>query len=95
MANFTSDKGKLYINGNLIIAGWESFTGWYWFAIRKVYTQTSIIKGKEYPNDQIYFGFVQGQSEEFGNFSETELKLMKPKVWKIPKKNLTWSGRRH
>lgn len=94
MAVFTSEKGKLYIDGNKIIKGWESFTGWYWFAIRIAWMQTSIISEREYPNDTIFYGFIQGHVEEYGNFSLAELNRGKPLIWKIPNKNLTWSGRR-
>ena len=94
MAKFESRNGKLYIDGSEVLRGWESYSGWYWFATEKSYKQDSVIEGKVYENDQIYFGYVQGHEEEWGYFSETELKLLSPKIWEIPKRNLPWSGRR-
>jgi len=94
MVTFEERNGKLYIDGKAVIKGFESWTGWYWFATEKADTQDSIIKGKVYENDTIYFGFVQGHEEEWGYFSEAELRSLSPKVWEIPAKNLLWSGRR-
>lgn len=99
---FESRNDKLFINGKEVIAGWESFTGCYWFATEKVEerrsglgTGGSIINGREV-DDTIYFGLVQGQVEEWGCFSKAELESLGPyKVWRIPMKNLTWSGRRN
>lgn len=88
-------KGRdLYIDGKKVIKGWESFSGWYWFATEEAYKQDSLINGKEFPDDIIYFGLVQGFEEEWGYFSKAELESLKPKVWEIPKKNLPWSGKR-
>jgi len=95
MAKFESRNGKLYIDGKKVLRGWESFSGWYWFATEKVRTQVSEINGRPV-QDTIWFGFVQGLEEEWGSFSQAELEsLGKSKVWKIPQKNLPWSGRRN
>lgn len=94
MAEFVSRNGKLFINGKEVIRGFESFSGWYWFATEESHRQDSIINGKVYKNDRIYYGYVQGHEDEWGMFSETELKLLEPKVWEIPKENLPFSGRR-
>ena len=94
MAHFETKGGKLYIDGREVLKGWESYSGWYWFAVEKVQTQDSIIDGKVYKNDTIWFGFVQGLEEEWGDFSEGELKSLAPRVWEIPKRNLPYSGRR-
>jgi len=95
MAKFTTKGNHLYIDGKKVLRGWESFTGWYWFATEKDRVQDSVINGQVYKNDIIWFGYVQGQYEEWGYFSQKELELMgKSKVWKIPQKNLLWSGRR-
>ena len=93
MASFQQENGKLYIDGKEVIRGWESYSGWYWFATEKVQEQVSIINGKEV-EDTIWFGLVQGLEEEWGDFSEAELESLKPKVWEIPEKNLPYSGRR-
>jgi hypothetical protein len=44
--------------------------------------------------DTIYYGLVQGFEEEWGYFSQAEIERLEPKTWKIPKKNLPYSGRR-
>jgi len=102
MAKFTTDdKGNLFIDGKKVLKAWESYSGWYWFATEKVEerkagskTGGSMLNGKEV-DDTIWYGFVQGFEEEWGNFSQAELEAMgKYKVWRIPKKNLPYAGRR-
>jgi len=93
MAKFESKGEDLYIDGHKVLKGWESFTGWYWFATEKVCKQVSLIDG-EGVDDIIWFGFVQGQEEEWGNFSQAEIESLGAKAWRIPKKNLHFSGRR-
>ena len=93
MARFEDKEGKLYIDGKEVLRGWESFSGWYWFATEKVQEQESIINGK-HVKDTIWFGYVQGLEEEWGDFSQAEIESLKPKTWEIPKRNLPWSGRR-
>ena len=93
MVDFGTRDGKLFINGKEILKGWESFKGWYWFATEKVQEQESLIAGK-YVKDTIWYGFVQGFEEEWGDFSQAELENLKPRVWEIPKRNLPFSGRR-
>ena len=51
-------------------------------------------KGNVAKDDIIYFGFVQGLEEEWGDFSLAELESLKHKACEIPKKNLKYSGRR-
>ena len=79
------------IKGKPIIEVYESFDGSYWFITEKCHKQDSIINGKIYKDDQILFGYARlsagPQFAEFGYISETELKLLGPKVWKVPKKN--------
>ena len=91
---FENRDGKLFINDKKVLHGWESYTGWYWFAVEKVQGQVSNINGRPV-KDTIWYGFVQGIVEEWGDFSQAELESLSPKVWKIPSKNLAWSGRRH
>lgn len=96
MAQFESKDGKLFIDGKEVLRGWESYSGWYWFAIRKVQTQDSDMgDGTVIENDTIWFGLVQGLEEEWGDFSQGEIERLHPKTWPIPKENLPWSGRRN
>lgn len=84
----------LYVDGKKVIRGWESYAGWYWFAIELDHHQDSIINGKEFKNDKIYYGLVQGSETEYGYFSEAEINsLGESYVWEIPKENLPISGR--
>jgi hypothetical protein len=50
-----------------------------------------VIDGKVYKDDQILFGYVRlsacPEFAEWGNVSETELKLLGNRVWKVPKMN--------
>jgi len=85
---FVEKNGELYINGKKVLKAWESFTGWYWFAVEKC--DCGI------PTCDRWFGLVQGFEEEWGYFSENELKALGKsyRVWEIPKKDLIYSGRR-
>jgi hypothetical protein len=75
------------IKGVPIIEIYESFNGSYWFVTEKAWTQDSVISGKVYENDQILFGYVRLSScpdcAEWGYFSESELKALGPRVWKV------------
>jgi len=93
MAKFTTKNDELFIDGKKVIKAWESFTGWFWFATEKGYEQESLIDG-EGVDDTIWFGFVQGLEEEWGYFSQAEIESLGLKAWKIPAKNLPYSGRR-
>jgi len=93
--------GKLYVDNHLVIKGWESYTGWYWFAfeeseIRKAGEGSggSMINGME-TDDTIYFGFVQGLEEELGYFSEAEIKSLGNMAWPIKACDLPHAGRRN
>lgn len=95
MVKFDAKGSDLYIDNQKVIKGYESFNGWYWFATEVARRQdSSLPNGRQVKNDIIYYGFVQGQEEEWGYFSKAKLESLKPKVWTIPKKNLLYSGRR-
>jgi len=95
-ATLSSKDGKLLIDGKPVLKGWESFTGWYWFATEKVNEQQSLLdnSGKGTP-DTIWFGYVQGLEEEWGDFSQAEIEALAPKTWEIKTQDLPHSGRRH
>ena len=94
MATFESKEvdGKdcLFIDGKKVIKGWESFTGWYWFATEHTDTYDNELK----LNDKRYFGFVQGMEEEWGYFTEGQIEELGNSAWEIPQKNLHYSGGR-
>jgi len=96
MVKLESRKDELFIDGNRILRGWESYSGYYWFGTEEAYKQDSVIDGKVYPNDTIWFGYVQGLSgaEEWGYFSQAEIESLKPRAWEIKKVDLPYSGRR-
>lgn len=79
--------GKLFLTSKymdrdaLVLKGWESMSGWYWFAT-------------ELNDDGVHFGFVQGFEEELGYFSEKELASIKT-IWPIKDIDLPHAGRRH
>ena len=79
------------IKGEPVIDIYESFDGSYWFITEKCYKQDSVINGQVYKDDQILFGYARlsacPQFAEFGYISETELNLLGPRVWKVPKMN--------
>ena len=93
---FEAKGGNLFIDGKKVIAGFESFSGWFWFAFEIDRVQDSDMgNGQVILQDKIYYGLVQGHEEELGYFSEGEiLALGKAKVWKIPKAALPYAGRR-
>ena len=80
MAKFTTDGKDLFIDGKKVLKGWESFTGWYWFATEKVCEQESDLGDGKGTPDTIWFGFVQGLEEEWGNFSRLRLKVLEPRL---------------
>lgn len=93
MNAFEERDGGLFINGLKVLHAWESFSGWYWFAVEKVREQVSDINGRPV-RDTIWFGLVQGFEDEWGDFSQAELEALSPRVWRIPQKSLPWAGRR-
>lgn len=93
MAKFEARNGDLYINGKKVLKAWESFSGWYWFATEKIQEQTSMIRGKPV-KDIIWYGFVQGLEEEWGDFSQAEIESLAPRTWRIREKDLPYAGRR-
>ena len=86
MTKFEERDGELFINGKKVLKGWESFTGWYWFATEKV--------EDDWNGSPLWYGFVQGHECEWGDFSEAELRQVRGRIWEIPQKALVYSGRR-
>lgn len=86
-------KDIVTIRGKRVIEIFESFDGSYWFATERAWKQDSLIDGKVYRNDQIFFGYTRlshcPELAEFGYFSEAELKSLGWMVWKVDRIN--WS----
>lgn len=93
MAKFESKGNSLYIDGKRVIKAWKSYSGWYWFAVERVQTQNTMINGKVYEDDIIWYGLVQGLEEEWGDFSQAEIESSFPKVWEINQQDLPFAGR--
>jgi len=78
---------KTMIKGVPVIEIYESFDGSYWFVTEKAWAQDSVIGGRVYEGDQILFGYVRLSScpdcAEWGYFSESELKALGPRIWKV------------
>jgi len=85
MTKFEARGKDLYIDGKKVLKGWESFSGWYWFATEKVESRK---------DDIIWFGLVQGFEEEWGDFSQGEIESLAPKTWEIKSIDLPHAGRR-
>jgi hypothetical protein len=87
----TCSMEQITIQGTPVIDIYESFDGSYWFAMEKAWQQDSIIRGKVYKNDQIFFGYVRLSScpecAEWGYFSEAELRSLGPRIWKVPRQD--------
>ena len=78
---------KLFIDDREVLHGWESFTGWYWFAVEKI--------EDDWNGKPLWYGYVQGTYPEWGDFSEAEIDSLGMKAWKIKSCDLPHSGRRN
>ena len=58
MPRLHDEDGILFVDEKEVLAGWESYGGWYWFATEKSYKQDSVIEGTVYDGDQIYYGLM-------------------------------------
>jgi len=92
MTELVTINGKLMIKMNErmieVLKGWESYSGWYWFATK--------LEKKDYGGAPLWFGYVQGLHDEWGSFWEGELQPLidSGKVWPIRDEDLPFSGRR-
>jgi hypothetical protein len=80
--------GKLFAGDKEVIKGYESFSGWYWFATE--------LTDDDYMGHPLYFGYVQGFENEWGSFWMGELQPLidSMKVWEIKPQDLPHAGRR-
>jgi hypothetical protein len=93
--------GELYAGPHKVLKGWESYSGWYWFAVERVEERRvadgsgSVMANGSVVDDTIWFGFIQGQEEEWGDFSEAEIRALGNKAWPIKPQDLPAAGRRN
>ncbi len=78
----------LYIGDKKVIKGFESFSGWYWFATE--------LEQEDYGGHPLWYGFVQGFANEWGSFWQGELNplIEQGKIWEIKEIDLPYAGRR-
>jgi len=78
----------LYIGDKKVIKGFESFSGWYWFATE--------LEQEDYGGYPLWYGFVQGFANEWGSFWQGELNplIEQGKIWEIKEIDLPYAGRR-
>ena len=80
----TTHGQTLLADGKWVLKGWESYSGWYWFATEL-----------DADGPGVHFGLVQGSKEEWGYFDEAEIRALGPyKVWRIKRQDLPHAGRR-
>jgi len=95
-----TENGELYAGEHEVLKGWESFSGWYWFAVEKVEERRvadgsgSVLGDGSVVDDVIWFGLVQGLEEEWGDFSEAEIRSLRNMAWPIKRQDLPYAGRR-
>jgi hypothetical protein len=100
MSELRTKDGKLYAGDHKVLKGWESYSGWYWFAVEKVEERRavdgsgSVMADGSVADDVIWFGLIQGHEEEWGNFSEAEIHSLGNLAWPIKPQDLSYSGRR-
>jgi hypothetical protein len=93
--------GELYAGRYKVLRGWESLNGWYWFAVEKVEERRvadgsgSVMADGSVVDDTIWFGLVQGFEEEWGEFSEAEIRAPGHMAWPIKPQDLAGAGRRN
>jgi len=90
----------LYAGDHRVLRGWESYSGWYWFAVEKVEERRvadgsgSVLADGSVVDDTIWFGLIQGHEEEWGEFSEAEICALGNMAWPIKPQDLPYAGRR-
>ena len=88
MSKLETKEDGLYVGDKKVIKGWESFSGWYWFATE--------LEQEDYGGAPLWFGYVQGFANEWGSFWEGELSplIKEGKIWEIKEIDLPHAGRR-
>ena len=88
MNELNTREDELYIGDKKVIKGFESFSGWYWFATE--------LEQEDYGGHPLWYGFVQGFANEWGSFWQGELNplIEQGKIWEIKEIDLPYAGRR-
>ena len=100
MSELHTKDGELYAGPHKVLRGWESFSGWFWFATEKVEERRvadgsgSVLADGSVVDDTIWFGYIQGLDEEWGEFSEAEIRALGNLAWPIKACDLPYAGRR-
>lgn len=100
MSELHTKDGELYAGPHKVLRGWESYTGWFWFATEKVEERRvadgsgSVLADGSVVDDVIWFGLVQGSEVEWGEFSEAEIRALGNMAWRIKECDLPIAGRR-
>lgn len=74
-------------NPLVMVKFFDPYGFWVWYVIegsRLEEGDAIILDGQEYPNDVLLFGLVKGFENELGEFSLTELELLKTR-WGTPR----------
>ena len=83
--------GSMKIDGKNVIKIWESFSGWYWYAIEDQGSYTGVDQNGDDIQAHAWYGYVQGMENEWGTWDSNELE--RAGVWTVPKSNWGWTGR--
>jgi len=101
MSDLRTINGELYVGQHKVLKAWESYTGWFWFAVEKVEERRvadgsgSVMEDGSVVDDVIWFGYIQGLDEEWGSFSEAEIRALGNMAWPIKPQDLPYAGRRN
>ena len=89
--NIERGNSSMKIDGKNIIKIWESFSGWYWYAIEDQGSYTGIGADGNEVQAHAWYGYVQGMENEWGTWDSNELE--RAGVWTVPKSNWGWTGK--
>ena len=89
--NIERGDNSMKINGKNVIKIWESFSGWYWYAIEDQGSYTGVGMDGKNVQAHAWYGYVQGMENEWGTWDSNELE--RAGVWTVPKSNWGWTGK--
>lgn len=83
--------GSMTIDGKPVIKIWESFNGWYWYAVEDQGEYVGVGADGNDVEAHAWFGYVQADFNEWGTFDSKELE--RAGVWEVPRSNWAYTGR--